>query len=251
MPGSFTAAVTSPRPLSLAVRLLVVAALVLYLVQLLEKAMVEPLVPMYRSVIGLLDQQFVITDARIGRDRGSEVVMFRANLRGPTRFAGRVLYPFGSNGMPAGEYQASCTLGGVLLYSSLLVILALSWPARCVQPARRVRELAVRLLISLAFAGLLLLIDVPTTVVAELRHAAETLVDPHALSGWMIWSRFLMGGGGIALSILLAALAIAVGRRYSRSPADRDDPVAGSGDQHETHRKHRVRPERQWTISRN
>jgi hypothetical protein len=214
-------------------RLLLAAILVLYPLHVLERPIVEPLVPLFRSVISALDQQFVITDARIDREGRNEVVRFRANLRQPTRFAGRVLYPFGWEGVPGGGYEVNCPLGGVLQYSGLLLILAMAWPAR------RSAELAVRLGVSLLFVGVLLLIDVPTTVVAELRHAAETLVDPHALSGWMIWSRFLMGGGGIALSILLAVLAIGAGRT-----------VARRRDHHETDGQECIRPERQRTIAR-
>jgi hypothetical protein len=212
MPGSLTPAVTRPRPLRLAVRLLVAAALVLFPVVVLQRLLVEPLLPVFKTVIGVLDQQFVITDARVDREGPDEVMLFQANLKQPTKIAGHLVYPFGWYGVPPGGYQVTCAPGGVLLYSAVLIIIALSWPAS------RVREVVVRVPLCLLFVALLLLIDVPTTVVAELRHSVETLVDPHALSGWMIWSRFLMGGGGIALSVLLAVIAISAGRWYARLP---------------------------------
>jgi hypothetical protein len=192
------------------VRLLVAAVLVLFPVVMFQRFLVEPLLPVFKAVIGVLDPQFVITDARVDRDGPDEVMLFEANLKQPTKIAGHLVYPFGWYGVPPGGYQVRCAAGGVLLYCAVLLITALSWPAS------RGRELAVRVPLCLLFVGLLLLIDVPTTVVAELRHSVETLVDPHALTGWMIWSRFLMGGGGIALSLLLAVIAISVGRWYAR-----------------------------------
>jgi len=210
MSGSFIPAAASPRPVRLAARLCVAAVLVLYALHVLERFIAEPLLPVFRAVISVVDEQFVVTDARLGREGPNEALDFRANLRRPAQIAGHVVYPFGWQGIPAGEYEVTYTLGGALQYSALLLIIALAWPAR------RAHELAVRLPMCLLFAGALLLIDVPTTVIAELRHAAENMVDPRALSGWMIWSRLLAGGGGISLSILLAALAINAGRRYSR-----------------------------------
>lgn len=194
-------------------RLLFAALLVLGPLNAFQRFVVEPMVPLFRAVIEDLDGQFVITDARLTRAGPNDVVLFRANLRGPVTVVGGVVYPFGSHGIPAGGYQVTYTLSGVLLYGALLLIIALAWPAR------GVRELAVRMLISIFFVGVLLLIDAPTTVVAELRHLVETSFDRTAVGSWMIWSRFLMGGGGIALSILLAVVAIHVGRRCSRFPA--------------------------------
>jgi hypothetical protein len=186
----------------------------------LEHFIVAPLVPVFRAVSETLDREFVITDAHLDRAGSNEVVSLRANLRAPVTVGSRVVYPFGTHGVPEGWYQVDCTLGSVLQYAALLLIITLAWPAR------HPRELGVRLVASIALAGVLLLIAVPTTVVAELRHIVETDVDSHALGYWMIWSRLLMGGGGVALSILLAVVAVGVGRRYSRPPAAHSEALA-------------------------
>ena len=209
MPGSSTPADRLPQPTRLAARLLLVAVIVLSTLQGLERLIVEPLVPVFGAAVGLLGPQFVVTDSRVIQEETGKVVRFHANLREPMTIAGQVVYPFGSHGIPDGGYEVNYTLGGVLQYSALLLIIAFAWPAK------RAQELMVRLLLCIAFVAALLTIEVPSTVVAELRHGVETMVDPSALNVWMIWSRFLMGGGGCALSILLAALAISAGRRYS------------------------------------
>ncbi|HVN43738.1 MAG TPA: hypothetical protein VMT66_00690 [Steroidobacteraceae bacterium] len=208
MPGSSTAAAPLP-PARLIARLLVAAAVVLYLLHTAGSLVLEPLVPVFRAIIGGIDPQFVITDAFTGHEDASEVLIFRANLREAVTVAGQVIYPFGTHGVPEGGFQVSYTVGGVLLDDALMVIILLVWPAQ------RVWELLVRLLLGLPAMTVLLLIGVPSTVVAELQHALQTQVDTHALGGWLIWSRFLMGGGGMALSSLLALLVIRGTRRFA------------------------------------
>ena len=235
MPGSSIAAASvPPRPLRLAARLLLAALLVLVSLHALERLIVGPLVPVFRLVTEVLDREFVITDARLDHEGPNEVVSFRANLRAPVTIGNRVVYPFGMPGVPTGWYQVDCTLGSVLQYAALLLIIALAWPAR------HPRELVVRLVTSIVLAVVLLLVAVPTTVVAELRHIVETDVDSHALGYWMIWSRLLMGGGGVALSILFAVMAMSIGRRCSPAPTAQHEALARGGDRHQGGAQHRI-----------
>lgn len=206
MPGSPTAAVTWPRPGSLTVRLVVSALLVLGGLHLLERSLVTPLIPAFRSVMSSLDDRFVVTDARIVRQGANEVVRFRANLARPLVVGDHILYPFGTNGVPAGGFQVTNTAGGVLQLPALLLILVLVWPAG------RAREFAARLGIASPVMAVLLLLDTPFTAMAELRNGLATMVDPRAVDGWMVASRFLMGGGGYALTLLLAAGVVAFPR---------------------------------------
>lgn len=62
----------------------------------------------------------------------------------------------------------------------------------------------------------LVLLDTPFTAVAELRNGLATAIDPQTVDNWMVVSRFLMGGGGYAMTLLLAAgcIAFADGRWY-------------------------------------
>jgi hypothetical protein len=219
-----------------------VAVIVLSTLQGLERLIVEPLVPVFRAAVGMLDPQFVITDSRVIQEQTGEVVRFQANLRKPVTIAGQVVYPFGSHGIPDGGYEVTYTAGGVLQYGALLLIVALAFPAK------RAQELMVRLLLCVAFIAALLIIEVPSTVVAELRHGVETMVDPSAVNGWMIWSRFLMGGGGCAVSIVLAALAISAGRRYSRPPAKLIHRGARN-DEQESGREQSIRPRGQRSVA--
>lgn len=209
-----------PRPLELLARTLLVGALVLGLSHLAARPVATGLLPAYRAMISLLDDSFVLTDIAIARDGPNQVIRFRANLARPLDVKGTTLYPFGWRGIvPEGGMEVSYTLNGVLQYVSLTLIVVLAWPAR------RLNELLLRLVLFVPVALVLLLIDVPSTVVAELWSGLEGMVDPNPLPRWMIWSRFLMGGGGLLLGFVAGALVIVIAARWVR-PAWR--PVAGT-----------------------
>jgi hypothetical protein len=220
MPGSPGPAAVWPRPLKLTLRLLVAAIVVLASLHALERPIIAPMVPLLEKVAPKLDDALTITDARVISEDGSDQLRFRANLTRPLAIAGNTLYPFGSGPMPPGGYETVYSLDAALSYSALLLIVVLAWPARAAV------EYAARVLVSLVLGWVLMLLTVSVTVVAELQHAAETLADPHALGGWMILSRLVMGGGGLASSLTLAALAVSAGRwlddfvaRARRSPS--------------------------------
>jgi hypothetical protein len=196
-----------PTPLSLAWRFLCVTVVVLWAAHGLERRIIAPLIPALRATIGVLDDSFLILDARVAEAGPAATLSFSANLAHPVVVAGQTLHPFGSDGVPPGYAQVDCTLGGVLEYSCVLLILALGWPAR------GARELLVRLALCAPLLLLLVLIDVPSTVIAELWNSFEQDANVHRVDNWMIWSRFLMGGGGFALALAFAAAALAVAAR--------------------------------------
>lgn len=96
---------------------------------MLERALVGPLLPTFCSVMSYLDDRFVVTDVRLVPQGANEVVRFRANLARPLVAGGRILYPFGTHGVPEGGLQVTNTVGGVLQLGGLLLIFVLAWPA--------------------------------------------------------------------------------------------------------------------------
>jgi hypothetical protein len=210
MPGSPTARGAYPLRLKFALRVMVVTIAILGLSQLIERKTVESLIPLFRTTMWLLDSTFVINDARIAESGANETLRLRANLARPITIEGRIVYPFGWNGRPAGGFQVTYTVGGVLAYSAFMLIIVLSWPVR------DIKEFALRLLFSIPLVAILLLLDVPTTMTAELWNAVDALLDTHQVSLWMTWSRFLMGGGGFVIASVLAVAAIALAERVSK-----------------------------------
>ena len=192
-----------PRPLELIARLLIAAALVFSLSQVFERALVTSLAPVLSHVIEALDGDFTILAADVNRGPG-ETLRFRANLTHPLEMRGRIFYPFGWGSKPAGRFQVTVTAGSVLQYCALMLILVVAWPAA------RPREYGLRAAIGAPLFAVLLLMPVPITVLAELWNLIRAELDPGKLQPLMICSRFLMGGGGLALGLLFGGVTIAV-----------------------------------------
>ena len=204
MLGSPTQAAAAPwpKPLEIAGRALLSTALVLAVVQVLGRPLVRPLLPIFRTAVPLLDARFLVTDVRLAHVGADEVVRFRGNLSRPLLIHDRIVNPFGWNGMPAGGFQTTYTVGGVLQYAAALLIFVLAWPAS------GLRELARRLALAVGWMVLLPTAIVPFTVIAEFRNGLENLVAPTPPAASLIASRYLMGGGGWAIALLAAVVCI-------------------------------------------
>jgi len=194
--------------------MLLATVLVLLVVQALGRTLVRPLIPIFGAAVPFLDPRFAVSDVRLSCVGASDVVRFRGNLSQPLLIDGRIINPFGWNGMPAGGFQITYTVGGALQYGALLLIFVLAWPAS------GPRELVCRLALSVPCIALLSLAIVPFTVLAEFRQGLVSLVAPTALDGSLIASRYLMGGGGWVIALLTAAFCIDGARRLAICKSD-------------------------------
>lgn len=68
---------------------------------------------------------------------------------------------------------------------------------------------------------ILFIIDTPFTVIAELWNALRNDFDSHGPCGWMVWSRFLMGGGGLVIAGMMGVLTIAAAAHVTNPHRDR------------------------------
>jgi len=219
MVGSYTQTRALPRPLELAIRLLAASVLVLGTLHAFQRPIVEPMIPAFRAAVRLLATEFVIDSAEIVQEGPNETLRFQANLSMPLTFAGRTLYPFGWSGVvPQGGYQVALNLGSVLQYCALTLIAVVAWPAS------HFKEFSMRLALSTPLLSLLLLIHVPFTTVAELWGLLYDDYDPSGFCAWLVWSRFLMGGGGLALASLAGALAIAAAKHWASAALRVNNP---------------------------
>ena len=140
------------RPVELGIRVLVMSALLLPALYACQRPLVLRMVPLLCSAMQLGSPEFKVTSAELARAGPSEVLRVRANLSMPIDFAGRILYPFGWNGVvPPGGFEVSVTLGAVLQYPALTLILVLAWPAA------RASEWLARLALAAPAVPLLLL----------------------------------------------------------------------------------------------
>lgn len=202
---------TLPPLPELLARLLVAGAIVIAPLLVWQQTLVQPLLAVFSREVRLLAPQFTIDSAEITPEQPNQVVRFRANLSVPLVYGGQTIYPFGWNGTPRGGFEVSLSLNGLFDYPALLLIVALAWPVH------GARELALRLIFSAVAVSALVMMEAPVTVAAELCNSLRGLANPQSFCGWLVVSRFLMGGGGFALALLLATVAIVASRSPVRS----------------------------------
>ncbi len=149
-------------PLSrLALRFVLVGIVLLGIGGTFAAVIVEPMVPVLGRAVGALTSDFTILDVALERESARPNVVFRANLSRVEMVGNSFVYPLGFGSLRSGWYQITLTTGGILQHALLLLIIVLAWPAT-------LRELALRALLAMPLAVLLVLQHVVVTVLAEL-----------------------------------------------------------------------------------
>jgi|HubBroStandDraft_1064217.scaffolds.fasta_scaffold107369_2 hypothetical protein len=206
-----------PRLPELTLRLIGVGALLVVAAHLLQSALIRPLLPVFGGTVVLLAPQFTLQSLDLVPAQ-APMVRARANLLEPVEFAGHTAVPIGWLGQtPQGGFEVSQSLTGLLQYPTLVMLIVLAWPAS------DLAILILRVAIGLAMAALLLLCEAPMTIVAELWSLVRDQAAPGAACFWMIWSRFLMGGGGLLIAGILGATAVIVAQRKDGAPSQPSD----------------------------
>src|SRR5580698_5244169 len=118
-----------PRLAELAIRLLLVGALLVTAARLLQTTLIRPLLPLYGATVVLLAPQFTLQSLDLVESRPA-TVQVRANLLEPVEFAGHTVVPIGwlASGQQGG-YEVSLSLTGLLQYPTLALLILLAWPA--------------------------------------------------------------------------------------------------------------------------
>lgn len=226
MPGSPWRLLAYPRPYELIGRLIVASVLVLWPLHELQRFIVEPLLPVCRAVVSLLDARLEITQATVIHEEGRDALRFGVNLAAPLGIAAGTVYPFGwyrvppgglmpdgqpmprGGSVPRGEYRVDCSVAGMLVYGALSLIVILAWPVR------RAREVIMRLVAVVGFWALFLVFDVPAYVLGVVWDVLLQKVGNGGSNGWLLWRAFLADGGGVALGLVVAATAIVWAQRF-------------------------------------
>lgn len=205
-----------PRPADLAIRALLATALTLGVLHTFSAAIVKPVLPVFAREIHWIAPQFTILSADIAGQGTNQMVRVRAYLSRPIEIAHRVLLP-----SPREGFEIDLALAGVPVYCALSLILVLAWPAR------GIRELTVRWGSAIALMIVLLLVDVPVAVVADLLSEVRHDVGDNSLSSWVLITRALHDGGGLLLGCCAGWGAIMLGKGSQRraDPAEHTAPV--------------------------
>lgn len=192
-----------PNPLRLGARLIVASIVVLWLALQYQRALVDPLLPAFRVVLTAVQTDFSILGVEVSRAGTREAVRLRANLAHPIYVAGTKVNPID------GWFEVTLTVGGVLSYSLLTLIVVLAWPFVFW------REFLLRMLIALPLMVALILVNVAVTFPAELWFPIHGNLVPDETWPLLVWSRILMGGGGLVAGIMMGALAIMLAARIT------------------------------------
>jgi hypothetical protein len=191
----------------LAVRLMIAGVAVLWLSHTFQKVIVQPLLPIWGYVLAVSDSEVKVLSAAGGHEGPNETVSFHVNLAHPIDIAGRTAYPYGTHSIPDGFMEVNLGAAGLLQYALLLLILVLAWPLSGAV------ELFARLLISVPLLAALLVIPGPSTALSLVWGPFHEALDPNTFWPILAWSRFLSGGGGVAIALIMAAAAIGLAQK--------------------------------------
>jgi hypothetical protein len=188
-------------------RVALVATLLTWAADHYATAIVRPLVPAIRDTITLLDRDFQVFGVDVYMEAGVRTLRVRADLAHPVVVGKNLFTPINTSATPGGWIDVRLTLGGLLQYPLLLLIVVMGWPARSM------REMPVRLALAMPVMLALFALTVSVTTLAELWFVlrAGLATDEH----WplLLFSRFLMGGGGQALALTCGLIVIGAARR--------------------------------------
>lgn len=193
-----SAAATSARP---SWRALLGCALLLAGVGWGGSGLVQVLLPAAQAWIQWIEPAFTVRHVRVVDTPMGQRIELQVSLARPVHVGEVVVMPH-----PRGRAQAQVPLAQGLQGPLLLGLVALAWPVRWAG------EVAVRALLVLPLAGLLLALDAPVVLLSEIwqllrqAHAAD---DWHPLVGG---AELLSNGGRHGLALLAAAAVLGAGR---------------------------------------
>lgn len=187
------------------VRFLFIATVLAALDALVEQRFVEALLPGMKYELAHLDGTFRIDGMSVVRDGPDRSVRVDVGLARPLSLNGRTFNPD-----PRGKASASTLVGNVTLPCVLMVAVALAWPRRSL------RSFAARALVLIPVLLLLSALDGPFLLWGALWGLVlQAAGVPNAFSPLLIWTDFLLSGGGLALALVFGACVGVVAERLS------------------------------------
>jgi hypothetical protein len=169
-----------------------------------QPVLLAQLIPLWRVAIEALEPDFRVVDMRAtatGIEPLIELVVTPARI---IIIGTRAIVPEGSE-----QAAASMSRGAVWLLLTVFLVTLAAWPI--VRPAR---EWPMRLALGLPLLSLLLLVDVPVTLLGPLRSLITGMASEQA-DAWVVGARFLRGGGRYLVAIAGAALICLLSLSFS------------------------------------
>lgn len=189
MPSSTIAAWTSPGRFALA--LVFGLAVTLVCAWAWGDALIETVLPVSRSLLGLIDDRFGILFLGVEHNWQDTVVRLRVDILRRFVMGGQII-----GESPTGWLEVTTTTGAMLQPLVIAPAIAFALPG-----AARTKMLAFTLAALLAFG--FLLIDLPATLHAYVWDMFVDHLDPDRFSPLMVWHEFLHAGGRLGVAVIL------------------------------------------------
>jgi len=199
-----------PTPSKLVVRAVIATTLVLCSLYAIERPVGALLAPLFQREIEILAPAFTIRSSYNGQEKVGQWIRFDVYLAGKVHIAGHVLAPFVTPGAePRSVLEIRLPFSDVFKYFPLTLILVLAWPAK------GVKEFLWRCAVAMPLMVILVLIDVPSVVLANIWNEVRNELGVQGVSGWVLFRRCLSGGGGLVLGCFMAGVAIGAAKRFT------------------------------------
>lgn len=192
----------APKPLELALRLLLAGIPLVWLAHRFGREATEALLPAIGHALAWLDNHYRILALAVDSQGADTVIRLRVTLARPLVVGGRVILSDAR-----GWAEVTTPVGHLLQPLLILAGILLAWPAR------RRREWPARLLLAAPVAALLVLLNTPFTLWAHLWDLHAHRYEPGRFSPLLAWVRLLDGGGRLLLGMLGAAAVVALASR--------------------------------------
>ncbi|MEW6514371.1 MAG: hypothetical protein AB1443_10240 [Pseudomonadota bacterium] len=186
---------------------LLASGLLLVLARVFGDDFVAALLPVFRWELELLDDHYRILFLGLTSQGADSVVRLDVTLARPVIAGARVIVPD-----PRGIATVTTLAGHVLQPAILMLAGLVAWPVR------QLHEYHARVATGAVMLTLLLLVDVPFVLLAEIW---SMFVEPHAswsYSPLIAWSAFLQSGGRLALALALSVFVVIAGQRFADVP---------------------------------
>lgn len=208
------------RPLrDFALRLVVIAAILLTLGRVYASAVVTPMLPAMAWVIEAVDDRFRVEQMRIAERKADTFIELKATPVRIFMLGHRVLMPDAKL-----FFEPAVLVGSVLQPVILFLAIVLAWPGI------RLKTIGLRLLLAVPAIVLLLVVNVPLGFVGVMLDFREYFPDI-PVAPMVYWNDFLQTGGPLALAIAAGILVGAAADRWcdfrSTERQVTIEPVAG------------------------
>ena len=187
---------------SFAIRLVILAAILLTLDRVYGPVIVSPMLPALTWMIESVDDRLRVEDAFIVDRATDTIIQLKVTPIHMLFLGDRMLLPNAKV-----HFDPSTLLGSVLQPVILLLVIVLAWPTN------RLLIYLARLLVAAPMAAVLLIVNVPLGFVGVMQDFREYL--PAApITPLVYWNDFLQAGGPLALAITAGVLVVAMADRW-------------------------------------